>query len=89
MYGESLDPEKTSFGIWMDDNEIVIFLNDDEDDSNDDIRDVDHPLFDLYFDNTCECMFTTSFYKTIDEAREMLLSFGMTEDKSLEGSIGG
>lgn len=90
MYGKPLDPNKTSFAIYInDDDEIEIALEDNEDYDNDDIRDVDDPIFDMFFDNICECLFISNYFTNIEEAKTWLLSIGMTENSDLEGSVGG
>lgn len=82
MYGEPLKPKRTAFTIEDDDNEsgFAVYLTDLDDPSNDGVRDVDHPEFEVKFGNMAENLFEPSSSKmTKAEARAWLLSIGMTE----------
>lgn len=96
MYGKPLKPQKTSFTIEdsdLNDGGFTIYLTDLEEPSNDDVRDVDHPDFDILWGNAMENVFEPWDQEWIDNheerklkaittkkmAREWLLSIGMTE----------
>lgn len=57
MYGKPLDPKKTTFAIGNDGGQIYVTLMDQEDDDNDDVREVDHPDWDILFGNAMENVF--------------------------------
>lgn len=68
MYGQPLDPTKTTFDVQVDDDgSIMVFLQDQEDPDNDDVRDVDHPDFDKLFGNECENIFSPWTQEQIDD----------------------
>lgn len=134
MYGETLDPKRTAFGIGYDDTYVhlttgrliepweynrlssddksmytsvtprpfKIYIEDLDETDNDDIRGVDHPLWDILWCNECECVFKPMSQKSVDptqnylmalvdsnDARVWLLSIGMVEDSSLAHNVGG
>ena len=106
MYGEPLEPNRTGFnleeGHSSDDYGFQLWLIDLDEPSNDDIRDVNHPEFDMYWGNASECQFlpweenyhpeSHKTFKNMKEAREWLVSIGMQDmdtgkDKSKESTI--
>jgi hypothetical protein len=92
MHGESLEPKKTAFALYEQDNShdfevegpLQIFLVDLEDVENDDVRDVIHPEFDVFWDNICENTFepvedVKDALDTPEKARKWLKKIGMVE----------
>ena len=116
MYGQPLEPNRTKF--YIRDNsrgeyygsKIQLFLVDMDDEENDDVREVNHPEWGLYWENDSENEFSAideetvkslidsgmndtlkelgigysedfTYFKTIKEAREWLLSIGMIESE--------
>ena len=57
MYGQPLDPKRTSFAISDEDGVITLWVVDLDEEDNDDIRDINHPDFDNYWSNAMECVF--------------------------------
>lgn len=57
MYGQPLNPRRTSFGIAEEDGNVVLYVLDLDEPDNDDVRDIDHPDFDYYWGNACENVF--------------------------------
>lgn len=78
-----LDPKQISFelDVYENDgnNEISLFLTDHEYPENDNIREINHPDFEKYWDNIMENTFVTTHFLTLNEARLWLLSIGMTD----------
>lgn len=100
MYGDDKqNPKKASYCIEDNrgndmDSDFSVFIRDLEDISNDNIRDVDSPLFESLFGNQSENLFgnlnqddidknAVTSLKTEDEIRDYLNSIGMIEDKSM------
>ena len=98
MSNLALNPKKTSFFAFIDEynQEIQVALIDQDDPEADDIRDIDHSEFDIFFGNASECLFIPWSQKdldryqgegkhkaltTIEDCRIFLLSIGMTETK--------
>lgn len=86
MYGQPLNPKRTSFAIhdWDGDNcDFAVFLTDMDDESNDDVREVDHPDWEDKFDNAMENVFEPkdAFLFSRKNCKQYLLSLGMTEDE--------
>lgn len=87
-------PSNATFGInevkdedsWV--AGIFIEVQDTENEDNDDIRSIDHPDFDKYWDNEMECVFKTYHFTSVQDARAWLLAIGMTE-VPYTGQIGG
>lgn len=95
-YRPLLKPNECKFGAYKNyDDEVEIFISDFQRD-DDDIREIDHPQFNLLWDNTCENTWVptsrrgSSVYhiKTVKDARNWGLAIGMTYDKSLENEEG-
>jgi hypothetical protein len=91
MYGQPLQPNRADFTFCAGENgddptetDFSIGVGDLDDPKNDDIREVDHPLWEDFWDNICENAFVpnTDPGETLDtmtKARAWLLSIGMTE----------
>ena len=62
------------------DNEITIIIEDLTDNSNDDVREVDHPDFDNYWDNMMENVFSSEKFKNMKDAKDWCISIGMKFD---------
>ncbi len=80
MYGEPLQPNKCKFDIGVFDGYITISITDLDEEDNDDIRDVVHPDFEKYWDNDAENIFSTTHFKTMQEAQDWCISIGMEFD---------
>ena len=85
MYGEPLQPNRTSFKIGVFDGSISIFVTDLDEQDNDDVREVVHPDFERFWDNDMENVFSTIHFQTIEEARDWCVSIGMTFEGIDEG----
>jgi len=77
MYGEPLEPNRCEFEIGVFSGEISIFINDLDEQDNDDIREVIHPQFEDYWDNSMENVFVTEHFTTMEQARDWCVSIGM------------
>lgn len=76
-----VDPTSCSFDINEDENDgISIFVYCDN--VNDDIS-INHPDFETFWYSVMECVFETDHFKTLEEAKDWLISIGMTYDSSL------
>lgn len=80
MYGQPLKPSECIFEIGVFDNEITIVIEDLTDNDNDDVREVDHPDFDNYWDNMMENVFSSEKFKNMKDAKDWCISIGMKFD---------
>ena len=90
MYGQPIDPNKASFelidGLEIGLEGILVFIQDDEDTENDDIREIVDPKFDESFPyNEMENVFSAKEgkFESLEGAKVFLLSLGFTETTGL------
>ncbi len=86
MYGEPLQPNRCQFEISIFDGIITLAVEDLDDPSNDDVREVVHPDFEKYWDNSMENVFETTHFKSMQEAKDWCISIGMVFDKISDDS---
>lgn len=58
------------------------------DDEDDDYVQINHKDFNKYWNEDCECVFSTDHFQTVADAKAWCLSIGMTENPNI-GEIGG
>lgn len=84
MYGKPLKPSECKFTLFIDDEDICLSIEDITDPSNDDVREVNYPDFDKYWDNVMENVFTSNHFKSLKDAKDWCLSIGMIENDKVE-----
>ncbi len=74
MYGQPLDPKKTTFAVTQDpdydEDRPTLFLADLDDDDNDDVREISHPDFDILWSNDCENIFSSNDQFYVSKSRK-------------------
>jgi hypothetical protein len=88
MYGEPLEPNRCEFEIGVFDGEISIFITDLDEQDNDDVREVMHPSFEQFWENSMENVFVTEHFTTMQQAKDWCLSIGMVfKGVSIESEV--
>ena len=92
MDRSKLNPNKSAFDITQDpdygETRPTLFVEDMTDDSNDNVRSVRHPDFDILWSNECENVFRASTQRRVTEKNPNLKALDTIKEAKIPPGIG-